>query len=146
MSRNKGSNSKKAIAVGLMFAFLTAACQTSRPTSENSIAQNQQERFKLASGRELNVTSINKYTFPNGEVGLILSYQTEIPIQNLEELKKEVAEVWEVFRVDVEAANANAGIIRATHIEDDGVFVKNGKGYGFVYKKNTEGKWYLIEK
>jgi hypothetical protein len=84
--------------------------------------------------------------FQNGETALILNYQTDIPIENLDELTKEVREVWEIFRIDVERANATAGVIRATHIESSGLITQNGKGYGFVFQKNADGTWYLNDK
>jgi len=36
-------------------------------------------------------------------------------------------------------------VIRATHIEESGLFEKSGKGYGFVYKKDDKGNWQLNE-
>src|SRR5262249_37689925 len=103
------------------------------------------DKYKLPSGREIKITGMNQMQFANGQTGLVLNYQTEIPIENLDELKAEVAEVWTIFRIDVERAGVNSGIIRATHLESGGLFVQNGKGYGFVYLKNADGTWYMDE-
>ena len=88
---------------------------------------------------------MNPVQFQNGETALVLNYRTEIPIENYEELKKEVQEVWSIFQFDVEHANAPTGIIRATHIETSGVLIQNGKGYGFVFNKGPDGTWHLID-
>ena len=112
-------------------------------TSSNSSTTT--EKYKLPSGREIKITGMNGMNFENGETGLVLNYQTDIPIENRDELKKEVEEVWTIFKVDVEKANVTSGIIRATHITDDGMFVKNGKGYGFVYQRNAKGQWALMD-
>src|SRR5204863_8247428 len=100
---------------------------------------------KLPSGREIVVTGINEMKLQNGQTGLIFNYQTKIPMENRDELRSEVEEIWSTFRYDVEKAKADAGVIRATHMEDGGLFIKNGKGYGFVYEKNAKGEWHLDE-
>lgn len=83
--------------------------------------------------------------FQNGETALVMNYETDISIENLEELKKEVREIWETFRYDVEREKNTFGIIRASHFEGSG-FYREGKGYGFVFKKGEDGNWQLMDK
>ena len=82
--------------------------------------------------------------FPNGDSALVMNYETEIPIENMEALRKEVDEIWSVFQKDVEKAEVKAGAIRATHSERSWV-VRSGKGYGFVYVKGDDGQWHFLE-
>ena len=82
--------------------------------------------------------------FPDGGSALVMNYETEIPIEDKERLRKEVDEIWSVFRKDVEKAEVKAGAIRATHYEGGGL-IRNGKGYGFVYVKGDDGKWRLLD-
>lgn len=82
--------------------------------------------------------------FPNSRSALVMNYQTDIPIDDRVALRKEVDEIWGVFQRDVEAANLKGGVIRATHLEGSGL-VRNGKGYGFVFVKREDGKWYCLE-
>ncbi len=113
--------------------------------NSSSNSSSAKDNYKLPSGREIKITGMNEMNFENGETGLVLNYQTDIPIENLDELKKEVEEVWTIFRVDVEKAKTTTGIIRATHITDDGMFVKNGKGYGFICRRDAKGQWALTD-
>jgi hypothetical protein len=102
------------------------------------------QTYKLPSGKQIKVNNVGKMNFPNGDSALVMNYETEIPIENKEELSKEVEEIWSVFQKDVEKAEVKAGVIRATHYEGSGV-VRNGKGYGFVYVKGEDGKWRRLE-
>ena len=87
---------------------------------------------------------MNKMAFQNGDTALVLNYETDIPIEEKDTLRKEVDEVWSVFQKDVEAANLKIGIIRATHLEGSG-FYRNGKGYGFSFVKREDGQWHSTE-
>lgn len=106
-------------------------------------AQNS-KTYRLPSGKQIKVTGVGKMNFPNGDSALVMSYETDIPIEDMEALRKEVDEVWSVFQKDVEKAEVKAGVIRATHYEGSGM-VRNGKGYGFVYAKGNDGKWHLLD-
>ena len=122
------------LAVALSMLVIAIAC--------SSQAQNF-KAFKLPSGKEIKITGMVKMDFPNSDPALVLNYLTDIPIDNKVELRKEIDEVWSVFRVDVEKAKLNAGVIRATHMEGSG-FVKSGKGYGYVFVKSDDG-WHCTE-
>jgi hypothetical protein len=100
--------------------------------------------FKLPSGKEIKITSINKMDFPNSDPALVMSYLTDISIDDKTALRKEIDEVWSVFQADVENAHLKAGVIRATYVEGNGL-VKSGKGYGFVFVKRDDGKWHCLE-
>ena len=100
--------------------------------------------FKLPSGKEIKITGITKMDFPNSDPALVMSYLTDISIDDKTALRKEIDEIWTVFQTDVENAHLKAGVIRATHVEGSG-FVKNGKGYGFVFVKRDDGKWHSLE-
>ena len=100
--------------------------------------------FKLPSGKEIKVTGVGKMDFPNSDPALVMNYLTDISIDDKEALRKEVDEIWSLFQKDVENAKLKAGVIRATHVEGSG-FVKSGKGYGFVFVKQDDGKWHCLD-
>jgi hypothetical protein len=100
------------------------------------------QTLKLPSGKQVKVTSVGAMNFQQGGSALVMNYETEIPIENMEALRSEVNEIWSIFQADVEKAGAKAGVIRATHYEGVGM-VRDGKGYGFVYVKGGDGKWRL---
>ncbi len=99
---------------------------------------------KLPSGKQIKVTGVGKMDFPNSGSALVMNYQTDIPIEDKTALRKEVDEIWAMFQKDVESAQLKAGVIRATHVEGTG-FVKTGKGYGFVFSKQDDGKWHCSD-
>jgi hypothetical protein len=100
--------------------------------------------FKLPSGKEIKITGINKMDFAKGDSALVMNYLSDISIDDKTALRKEIDEIWTVFQSDVENAHLKAGVIRATHVEGSGL-VKSGKGYGFVFVKRDDGKWYCLE-
>jgi hypothetical protein len=124
---------KLSITLLILFTFLGCGSQ----------AQNY-KLFKLPSGKEIKVTSVGRMDFPNSDPALIMNYLTDISIDDKVALRKEVDEIWGVFQKDVENAQLKAGVIRATHVEGSG-FVKSGKGYGFVFVKRDDGKWYCLD-
>ena len=122
------------LAVALSILVICAAC--------TSQAQNYKP-YKLPSGKEIKLTGMVKMNFPNSDPALVLNYLTDIPIEDKGALRKEIDEVWSVFRIDVENAKLKAGVIRVTHMEGSG-FVKSGKGYGYVFVKRDDG-WHCTE-
>jgi hypothetical protein len=53
--------------------------------------------YKLPSGKQVKITSMNKMDFPNSGSALVLNYQIDIPIDDKVALRKEVDEIWGVF-------------------------------------------------
>jgi hypothetical protein len=94
--------------------------------------------------KQYRVTGIEKMNFPNGDSALVLNYETDIPIENKDSLRKEVEAIWETFRNDVEKAQLKSGVIRATHYESNS-WLRRGKGYGFVFNKDDHGNWRLLD-
>ena len=139
-------NFVKVLIFAAIVTLLVGCSATNKTNATGETSDANKGKLTLPSGSEITITGMNGLNFENGETGLVLNYQTAIPIENLEELKKEVEEVWTIFRVDVEKAKTTVGVIRATHMEDGGLIVKSGKGYGFVFRKNGDGKWTRIEK
>lgn len=113
------------------------------PQTSNSVSQST-KNYRLPSGKEIKINNISKVDFPNGDSALVMNYETDISIDDMENLRKEIDEVWSIFKNDVEQAGLKAGVIRATHLEGTGI-IRNGKVYGFVFTKNKQGKWQLKE-
>lgn len=97
--------------------------------------------YTASSGKEIRIINISKIDFPESGPALVMTYKTEIPIENMPELRKEVDEIWEVFRKDAEAAAVKAAAIRAVvHENKEG----KGSGYGFVFEQRDDGSWFHI--
>jgi hypothetical protein len=66
---------------------------------------------KLASGREVKMIGITKMFFTKGDPALMLKYRTDLRLGDHDQLRKEVEEVWQGFRVAVERAGLKAAVI-----------------------------------
>lgn len=142
---------KVKIIVLIVLLFLTFGCdgtnaQNTKNTqaNENSQTLENSQTYKLPSGKEIKINAVGKMNFQNGDSALVMNYETGISIENIDELSKEVDEIWSIFQKDVERAELKTGIIRASHFKGSGV-VRKGKGYGFVYVKGEDGKWHRRE-
>lgn len=100
--------------------------------------------YELSSGKQVKVTNISRMDFPEGDPALVMNYETDISIENIPELRKEIDEIWVKFQKDVEAANLEAAAIRAVHTENNG-FIRNSEGYGFIFIKSEDGKWHNVD-
>src|SRR5215472_12564936 len=94
----------------------------------------------LPSGKQIKITSIVPMHFANGTDALVLNCETDISIDDITDLRKEVDEIWSIFKKDVEGANMTNGVIRITHPERDTVlFSRNAQtvsGIAFKMKRS----------
>jgi hypothetical protein len=129
---------------------LTFGCDNGNAQKSNDNTQTAENTtrypqiYKLPSGTEIKVNNVIKMDFPNSDSALVMNYETKIPIEDMENLRKEVDEIWSIFQKDVETAELKAGVIRASHFENEGM-IRDGKVYGFVFIKNDKGRWQLKE-
>jgi len=100
---------------------------------------------KLPSGREVKVIGITKMFFTKGDPALMLKYRTDLRLEDHDQLRKEVEEVWQVFRVDVERAGLKAAVISVQEQPKRVLIVSTSKGYNFVVKKSEAGTWEFLD-
>jgi hypothetical protein len=98
--------------------------------------------YTLSSGKQVKVEGVKKMNFPNLSM-VEIDYETEIPIEKKEALRKEVDEVWSIFQKDVEGAETKVGIIQATSCSLGGL-VRQQARYGFLLSER-DGKWHPLE-
>ena len=96
----------------------------------------------MPSGKKVKVIAVGQLNFSNDSPALMLKYQTDLRISNLPTLRKEVDEIWSVFKGDVEKAKLTTAIISANETPQ-GFIIKNSTGYNFVFKK-VAGTWRLL--
>jgi len=82
--------------------------------------------------------------FPNGTDAMILNCETDISIDDMTALRKEVDEIWSIFRKNVEGAGMTNGVIRISHPEGSGL-VTHSRGFGFVFEKRADGQWHCLQ-
>jgi hypothetical protein len=100
--------------------------------------------YTLPSGKQIRITAVGPMYFSKDQPALMMQCDTETSIGNMPELRKEVDEIWEIFRHDVEAAHMKSAVIRMNHNVGTGLITR-GEGYGFVYKQADDGRWHALE-
>ena len=100
--------------------------------------------YTLPSGKQIRITAVGPMYFAKDQPALVMQCDTETSTGNMPELRKEVDEIWEVFRRDVEAAHMKSAVIRMNHNVGTGIITR-GEGYGFVFKQGNDGRWHAIE-
>jgi hypothetical protein len=96
----------------------------------------------LPSGRKIKIIAEGQVqsTVDGSIIGLMLKYQTDFKITDTANLRKEVDEIWVVFKPDVERLRLKSGIISANEVPDGGM----GKGFNFVFQKQDDGSWLCL--
>ena len=85
--------------------------------------------------------------FTDDESGLMLKYQTDINIDDVASLQLEAQEFWPLFKLDVEGAGKNIGILQATGPKEQvfGPLITTARHYSFVWTRESTGEWHLYE-
>jgi len=100
---------------------------------------------KLPSGREVKVLGMTKMFFAKGDPALVLKYRTDLKLDDHEQLRKEVEEVWQAFRGDVEREGLKAAVISVQETPKRVLIITKSRGYNFVVKKSDAGAWEFLE-
>jgi hypothetical protein len=93
----------------------------------------------------------NNYTvqrLPSGrevKTALMLKYRTDLRLDDHEQVRKEVEEIWQVFRVDVERAGMKAAIISVQKPGTQILIVSTSKSHNFVIQKSEAGTWEFLD-
>jgi len=98
----------------------------------------------LPSGKQIKITGMGPMHFPNGTEAMILNCETDISIDAMPDLRKEVDEIWSIFRKNFEGAGLTNGVIRITHTKRSSL-VTQSQGFGFVFKKRADGQWDCLQ-
>jgi hypothetical protein len=96
--------------------------------------------IRLPSGKEIKFMGIYKVVVKHDSPALAFRYETNIPIDNMAELKKEAEEIWKYFKIDVEKAKHDWAVIRA-EFPRKGFIVTTNRSYGFIIEKDGNDKW-----
>jgi hypothetical protein len=119
------------------FTLIVAICLLVSSTACTQTPPYRQQ--KLPSGRTIKVGGVTKMYFTKGDPALMLKYYTDLNISDADALRREVDDIWESFKIDVENAGLKSAIISANEIPK-GIISKT-KGYNFVFIKQEDGFW-----
>lgn len=129
----------------IIFAAFIALFLISCSSREEFAVRFSQEKMtiqKLPSGKEIKILSIGNWYFAKDRPpALLLRYQTDIRIDDVDLLRKEVEEIWPVFRINVEKSGLPNAAIAATNPLFDFLFFHTSRSRNFVVSKKTNGTW-----
>jgi hypothetical protein len=98
--------------------------------------------WTLPSGQKVLVLGTTKLYFSSGDNPcLMLRYQTDISITDVQALEKQADEIWSRFKPDVEKSNFICGATKAQEASTSEGFIKRYRAYTFVFKKSSDGTW-----
>ena len=100
--------------------------------------------ISLPSGKKIRILSISKLSFAKAPPALMFSYQTDLSTNNMPALQNEVDEIWRFWRPDVEHAGLTGAVVSANE-KPAGRFVKQNRGYNFVFTKAEDGTWSQVK-
>jgi hypothetical protein len=100
---------------------------------------------RLPSGRDVKVLSVTKMVLSKGDPALMLKYRTDLRLEDQAQVRKEVEEVWQAFRFDVEQAGLKAAIISVHELPTNRLIVRTDKSYNFVIQKSSRGTWEFLD-
>ena len=96
--------------------------------------------YKLPSGKQIKLMKVGKIFFSNDTPALMLQYQTDLKLSDSVAVIREVGEIWQVFKIDVDKARLACGIISA-YESQGGVILERGTMHNVVFRKGDNGDW-----
>lgn len=96
----------------------------------------------LPSGKQVKVLGFGPVTYTGGskDKTLMLSYRTDLKVSDRAAVKKEVDEIWPVFRENAEKGGFTSAVISANELPH-GWILEKGNSFNFVYIRNADGTW-----
>jgi hypothetical protein len=119
------------LAVVVVESLLLVGCTSRTPKFQPLLLQ---------SGKLIRVQEIWEQYEINRSPALALQYETDWKISNKMELEREIGEVWDAFRIDVEKRGFTVGMITAR--ERNRGFGPSPPARQFVYEKQKDGTWF----
>jgi hypothetical protein len=124
----------KKISAFLLIALLTACGGGPRYTVQT-----------LPSGRQVKIMAIGQIFFSNDSPALMLKYETDLDLNDKSKLQKEITEIWEMFKFNVEKTNLKNAIISANE-KPKGFIITTNKSTNYVFQKGSDGQWKSVTK
>lgn len=98
------------------------------------------QEVKLPSGDSIGLMSVTYMHFTNGPPAMMLKYQTSKSITDTDALRKQAAEVWDHFRLQVEREGFKSAVLSANDPPKGFIFTTNST-YNFVFDQKADGSW-----
>ena len=115
----------------LLLVFLLASCDEQVPDYI---------LHKLPSGKKIKLIGVGEISCAGDNIALMLKYKTDYNIDNSVAIRREVKEIWQCFRADVE----RAGLTNAVISVDEPLrkrAIKVNCSYNFAISKQSGTAW-----
>jgi hypothetical protein len=99
---------------------------------------------KLASGKQVALLGVGQMNFSQGGPALMIKYQTDLKMDDMDKLRNEATEVWQAFQTEAEKSNLKNGIVSANE-KPKGWIITHNSSYNFVFQKSDDGSWKVLE-
>ncbi len=97
-------------------------------------------RVQTASGRVIALEETSEVHLADGRPALLLSYRSDVDLEDRAALQNEVDAVWEHFRPAVEAAGRDRAVVRARRLDKPG-WERRIQVVQFVVERSPGGSW-----
>jgi len=113
------------------FAALLCACHEVDQTAA----------WDLPSGKQVTIIGVNKlYYSAGGDWALVVNYESSVPLDQGDALRREVDEVWTVFKNKVDRAGVKYAIVSPNAPASSGV-VTTRRSISYLYSRGASGQW-----
>jgi hypothetical protein len=104
------------------------------------------QTIKLSGGRDIVVLDVGIITTKTDRA-LVFKYQTRVKISDVDGLRKEAEEAWEILRPKAEKTGFEGIVLSANEPPTQvvGSVVTSNEYYNFVFKKQPDGSWTLLK-
>jgi hypothetical protein len=102
--------------------------------------------WTLPSSHPVTVLGLRVLHFTQGNSPcLMLRYQTDVSIADVQALGTQADEIWDKFKPDLESAHVVCGFASANEPSASAEPGKGTRGYNFVYNRSADGTWSRLQ-
>jgi hypothetical protein len=97
--------------------------------------------WELPSGKQVTIIGVDKlYSGAVSDWALVVSYESAVPLDQDDALRREVDDVWAVFKNKVDRARVNYAIVSPNAPTSSGV-VTSRRSVSYLFTRAASGRW-----
>jgi hypothetical protein len=116
----------------LLLVVLLAGCGGAQPPVQVR---------RLPSGEPVKVLGVAKVNFAASGPALMLRYQTDLNMDDVDAVHAEAQRIWTEFRKEAEQAHVQSAVVSANAPPSGGGVISHTRTYNFVFERSGAGDW-----
>ena len=101
----------------------------------------QTDSWDLPSGERVTIIGVNKLYYSAGsDWALVVNYESAVPLDRGDALRREVDDVWSVFKNKVDRAGVRYAIVSANAPTSGGIVTSRGS-VSYLFTRASSGQW-----